>query len=237
MVEYIRFICPTCGKRRKAELSDLGKTAWCSCGCRLVVPANNLASVTLAPEKSMADPLSVPSEQDPEVQGHVALSDFWLPGCLVLMVATLFLIVWAVHSFLRADQKQQIIASIIACSILLISILTFVICKLRDCKWFVGLGYAIAVAICIYIVLSIGLLVGLLITMYYRVILGAIATIVVLIVFAFIDQSGAEEDRESTNRLPRRCGLCKRRPATGNGLCSWCFGAGCYAYRHHHPKH
>lgn len=58
MADFIRFWCPTCGKRRKAPPDDAGKRARCSCGQMLTIPA---------PESPMprSHPPSVPPRSGP----------------------------------------------------------------------------------------------------------------------------------------------------------------------------
>src|SRR5262249_25080781 len=66
MNDYIRFSCPTCGKRLKAPPEHAGRAARCRCGQQVLVPSEAPLSVTeparARPATSAAPPQPAPAD-------------------------------------------------------------------------------------------------------------------------------------------------------------------------------
>lgn len=150
MNEYIRFHCLACGKRLKAKSDDAGGLASCLCGYKLMIPGRAIVYRSSQPEdtpQNCAEEESHDAELRDEQEG-ISIRDFKLLGLLLLPVLAVFITVWSLHAFLRAERSVQatIAAAVGAVAVMVVS--TAVVTVVRKCRWWEGVAYtAIGLAI------------------------------------------------------------------------------------------
>jgi hypothetical protein len=143
---FIRFRCPSCGKRRKAPPEYAGKAARCSCGERIIVPDSALSHPYQQPDPS------------PDLVGHsnepysdelypsddtVPFSDSHWPAVVVTCVACLLALGVLAFVFVKGSDEHRVAVTVISAIVSALACAVFMVAYCKKCSFWQAVGWTV----------------------------------------------------------------------------------------------